>query len=154
MKPTLNPQRSTPDPRVQYWEDFFVYNANFVSIAPAAVQNVGIPIQADAVFRWYATTYYADIAGAVFTESAAPVPQCVLQITDSSSNRQLLLNPAPLSTIGGNGQLPFYLPQPREFAPNSNISLQLTNFSTASTYNVRLQLIGAKLMQGGGKALG
>jgi hypothetical protein len=138
--------------RYQMFEDFFVYGATFATIAANAVQNVNINIDAGSAFKWCAATMQCDLAGAAFTESAAPVPLCALQITDTGSGRQLFNQAQPLSALFGNGQLPFILPQPRGFMPNSNVSLQLSNFSAATTYTVRLALIGTKVFAGGGNA--
>lgn len=158
---------STPQPRVatmpptlqnplgyQMYEDFFVYTATFTGLAAAAVQTQNIQIQADSAFKWTMASMECDLAGAAYTEDATPVPLCALQISDSGSGRQLFSSAVPLPAIFGSGKLPFVLPQPRGFMPNSNISLQLTNFSAATTYTVRLALIGTKVFAGGGRVPG
>lgn len=146
-----------PDARTQRgpqnFEDFFVYNVEFADIAPADVQQGNIQIQADSAFKWTAAAVQADIAGAGYEAATRPIPLTSLQIVDTGSGRQLFSNPLPVETIFGNGGLPFILPIPRIFMPRSNIALTLSNISTDTTYNVRLQLIGTKVFKGGGQAL-
>lgn len=136
------PQRRA---RSQYAEDFFVYNVNFLAIGGATTQQANIQVQADSAFKWTGATFQADIGAAVYTESSRPIPLCALQMTDTGSGRQLFLNPVPVEALFGNGQLPFILPIPRIFMPNSVIQLSLNNLSAATTYNVRLQLVGIKV---------
>lgn len=151
MRPGVVPSTQDNPQGFQLFEDFFVYGATFASIAAGAVQTQNIQIEASSYFKWTHASMETDLAGATFTESAAPVPLCSLQISDSGTGRQLFNNAQPLSAIFGNGQLPFVLPVPRGFRPNSNIALTLTNFAAAQTYTVRLALIGVKLFPGGGR---
>lgn len=139
--PPAGPRRGA----TQFVEDFFIYNQNFLLIAPAAVQNQNIQVQADSAFKLTALSFQADIAAAAYTESTRPIPLCTLQMVDTGSGRQLFQNPAPIEAIFGNGQLPFILPLNRIFMPSSVIQMTLTNFSAATTYSVRLQLIGMKV---------
>lgn len=154
MPPVIPP--SAPNdvaPRSQFVEDFFVYNVTFQDIAPGDTQQGNIQIQADSVFKWTAAAMQADIAAAAYTEATRPLPLCALQMVDTGSGRQLFFNPLPIETIFGNGGLPFILPVPRIFMARSNISLTLSNFDVAVTYNVRLQLIGTKVFKYGGQNL-
>lgn len=145
MAPVIPPDARNPPRQSQYVEDFFVYNVDFLAIAPADVQQGNIQIQADSAFKWTASAFQADIAAAAYEASTRPIPLCTLQIVDTGSGRQLFSNPAPVETLFGNGGLPFILPIPRIFQPRSNIALTLANFDAAETYNVRLQLIGTKV---------
>lgn len=150
---TVRPPSAPPMPRVQYVEDYFVYNATFEAIAPADTQQANIQIQADSAFKWTKAALQADIDAAAYTESSRPIPLCTLQIVDSGSGRQLFFNALPVELVFGTGQLPFILPIPRIFQARSNISLTLANFDAATTYNVRLALIGTKIFGYGGNAL-
>lgn len=152
MAPVIPPE-ARQQQRSQFVEDFFVYNVDFLDIAPADVQQGNIQIQADSAFKWTAAAVQADIAGTSYEAATRPIPLCSLQIVDTGSGRQLFFNPLPVETIFGNGGLPFILPIPRIFMPRSNIALTLANFDAASTYNVRLQLIGCKVFEFGGRNL-
>lgn len=153
MPPVIPPTAPAGVPRSQFVEDFFVYNVNYADIAPGDTQQGNIQIQADSAFKWTAAAMQADTDEAAYTEATRPLPLCTLQIVDTGSGRQLFFNPLPIETIFGSGGLPFILPVPRIFMARSNISLTLTNFDAAVTYNVRLQLIGTKVFQYGGNNL-
>lgn len=146
---TLPPTADNPE-GYQVFEDFFGYGVTFTSIANGATQTQNIQIQADSAFKWTHATMEVDLAGAAVTESTIPVPLCTIQIADSGSGRQLFNTPLPLSALFGNGQLPFVLPVPRGFKPNSNITLTCANFSAGTTYTIRLALLGSKIFPGGG----
>jgi hypothetical protein len=139
--------------RIQYEEDFFVYTAQFAALAPAAVAQSSIQIQADSHFKWIKATLQCDIAAAAYLDSTRPIPLASLQITDGGTGRQLLFQAMPLETIFGSGALPFILPVPRIFRARSNISLSITNFSAATTYNIRLAFVGTKMFAKGGNPL-
>lgn len=138
---------------VQSVEDYFVYNVEFLDIAPAEVQQGNIQIQADSDFKWVAATFQADIAAAAYNAGDRPIPLVNLQIVDTGSGRQLFFNALPIETIFGSGQLPFILPIPRIFRARSSIALTMSNFDAAETYNVRLALIGTKIFTAGGRVL-
>lgn len=139
--------------RVQYEEDFFVYNATFTAIAPGDTQQANLQVQADSHFKWIKATMQADIGAAEYVNSAKPIPLAALQIVDSGSGRQLFLNALPLELVFGSGDLPFILPLPRVFRARSNIALTLSSFTANDTYNIRLALIGVKMFSKGGRAL-
>jgi hypothetical protein len=143
-----------PDtPRMQFEEDFFVYNVLFDAIAPGDTQQANIAIQADSHFKWIKATMQADIDAAAYTSGARPLPLAALQLVDSGSGRQLFLSALPLELVFGTGELPFILPIPRIFRARSNIALTLTNFDAAVTYDIRLALIGTKMFAKGGSPL-
>lgn len=139
-----------PQRRVQYWEDYTAYEVDFTSanLTNGATLNGAIQIQADSYFKWTKAAFYADIGGAVFTDSTRPIPQVTVQIQDSGSGRVLFNQAVPVVNVFGTGQLPFILPIPRIFMPRSSLALQVANYSTASAYNLRLTLIGTKIFQG------
>ncbi len=128
--------------------DFFVYEADFNALAAAASANNNINVQADSDFLLQKITYQADIAGGAQTSSTVVIPLCTIQITDGGSGRSLFALPAPIPNIFGTGQIPFILPTPKVFAAKSTITVILANYSNATTYNIRLSFIGAKLFNG------
>lgn len=139
---------ASPTPKIQYWEDFFVYDATFAALASLTSSQQNIQIQADSSFKWTAAAFYADIAAAAFTASAQPIPNVTIQILDTGSGRQLFQDPIPVPSVFGSGQLPFILPVPRIFKARSAIQLTAANFDAAVDYNLRLMLIGTKIFQG------
>lgn len=132
------------DERFARQRDFFVYEAETVAIATGGVTADTIQIQADADFIWQKAAYEADIAGAAQTANTRVVPNVLIQITDTGSNRQLFFNPIPIVNVFGIGALPFILPNPRLFIKTSTIQIDFTSFEAAVTPTVRLSFIGYK----------
>lgn len=140
---TSPPQPQTP--RVQYVEDFTVYELDFTGLASGGTANGAIQIQADSAFRWNKAAYFATIANAAFVLSGQPVPNVAVQIVDTGSGRQLFNASVPVPSVFGRGELPFILPVSRIFKERSSIAVTVTNFDAAVTYNLRLSFIGTKL---------
>lgn len=144
---------SPTPPRVQFQEDFFVYNVDFVAggvpgaIAHGATQNGNFQIEASSDFKLIKLAYFADIAAAAMQLATLVVPNVTLQITDSGSGRNLFNGAIPVPSIFGQGNLPFILPLPRIFRARSNIQIVATNFDAAVDYNLRLAFIGTKIFQ-------
>lgn len=123
---------------------FYVHRAKFDELAPEATQTTEIKIEADSDFFVYKLAYFADIAAAGQTDSSRVVPLVNVLITDGGSDRQLMRSPVPVPTIFGTGEIPFILPAPHRFRASSTISVAVTNFDEADTYNLTLALIGFK----------
>jgi hypothetical protein len=124
--------------------DFFVYEADYADLAPGATAQYIFTVQADSNFLWQDATYSADIDAAAYTIDSQPVPNCVVTIQDTSSGRQLMSNPVPVPNIFGLGREPYSLKNPRWFRANTQVTVSVTNFDAAVTYNLRLSLIGTK----------
>lgn len=125
--------------------DFFIYGSAAVSVAAAATGNDTIQVQADAAFELQKLAFFADIAGAVQTESTRVLPLMTIQITDQGSGRQLFSTPQAIPAMMGDGRFPFILPVTKIFSANSAITLNFVNFSVATTYSLRVSLIGSKI---------
>lgn len=125
--------------------DFFVYAVEVASLAAAANSTQQFNVEADSDFTLVKMACFADIAGAVQTDSSRVLPLVTLSIFDSGSGRNLQNVAFPLSNIAGSNGLPFVLPIPRLFKARSTVSLTFTNYSAATTYaNLYLTLIGFK----------
>lgn len=128
--------------------DFFIYPVLIASIANGITATKTIQIEADSAFILDKISSFASLAGAAQTEATKVVPQINAQLKDSGSGRELFNEPVPVSTFTGSGELPFVLPQPRVFVPNSSINMTFTNFSAAETYtNFYVALIGRKIFK-------
>lgn len=134
-------------PSSQVIKDFYVYQEDFTSLANGATATGTINIQADSDFVVQKLTYFADIALAAQTDSSRIVPLATVQITDSGSGRNLMESPSPINSVFGTGELPFILPTPKLFLARTTITMDITNFSTSSTYNIRLSFIGYKVFR-------
>jgi hypothetical protein len=123
----------------------------FTTLAAAASAQQQVLIQNDSDFECRRISWYATIANAAFVSAAIPVPSVTAVLTDSGSGRNLENNPVPLVMIGyGPLQQPFDLAWPKIFTRNSSITLTLTNFDAAASYNIRVTLHGRKIFPLGG----
>jgi hypothetical protein len=125
--------------------DFFVYDIDFAALAPGASANGQIQIQADADFELQKLTQFSDLAGALETEATRVLPLVTIQITDTGTGRQMFNAPVPIPALFGDGRIPFILPTTKLFSRNASVAFVLANYADADTYNIRLQLIGAKI---------
>ncbi len=128
-------------------KDFYVYEEDFGSIAAGASATGNVNIQADSDFVLQKLTYFADIGTAIQTDSSRVIPLLTVQITDSGSGRNLMESAVPVSNLFGTGQLPFILPQPKLFQSRTTINITIVNFSSATTYGLRLSLVGYKVFR-------
>lgn len=133
-----------PAPPAQM-RDFFVYDIDFAALAPNGTANGQIQIQADSDFELQQLAHFSDIAAATETESSRVLPLVTIQITDTGTGRQMFNAPVPIPALFGDGRIPFVLPTTKMFSRNASVSFVLSNYDAAATYNIRLQLIGAKI---------
>lgn len=141
---TRQPVKAKPIPP-KALRDFFIYGTASVAVAAAGTGNDTIQVQADAAFELQKLAFFADIAGAVQTDSSRVLPLVTVQITDQGSGRQLFSTPQAIPAMMGDGQFPFILPVTKIFSANSAITLNFANFSAATAYNIRVALIGSKI---------
>lgn len=123
---------------------FYTYQVTALALAAAGVATPSFQIESNSDFYLHKMTYIADIALAAVTDSTRVIPLVTILINDSGTGENLMSAAVPLSSIMGTGSLPFILPYPRKIAATSTIQLTLTNFSAATTYNLRLSFIGVK----------
>lgn len=135
------------DTEDQYVEDFWIENLNFLALAAAATAIGNIQVQADSAFKLTKLGAQVDLDGAVVTEATNPIALATINIVDNGSGRQLFSAPVAMGALFGNGRLPFILPIPRIFMPRSNIAVTITNYSAATTYNIRLAFVGSKIFE-------
>lgn len=128
-------------------QDFFIYQLAFSGLAAANSATDSFTIQADSDFRWEKATYFADIAAAGQTDSSRVVPLVTVLVTDTGSGRQLMDGAVPIPVLFGTGQIPFILHHPKVFGARATVSVTLTNFDAAQTYNIRLAFIGTKIFR-------
>lgn len=139
-----------PQPSDPYFaRDLFVYEVDFSALAAAASSTQTFTVQADSDFLWTKATMFADIAAAAQTDSTRVIPLCTVLIQDTGSGRNLMNSAVPVSSLFGTGELPLILPRQRLFISRAQVSITMTNFSAATTYNVRLSLIGEKAFKRG-----
>lgn len=147
MKPSAQAAQFASGPRQV--RKFAAYAANFGSLAAGAAAEQTIQILADSHFELQKLSFFADIAGAVQTESTRVLPLVTIQITDTGTGEQLFSIPVPIPAIMGDGRIPFILPTTRLFDPSAAIIVSLVNYSAATAYLTRVALIGAKIYKYG-----
>jgi len=126
-------------------KEFFVYEADFASVASGASATTNINIQADSDFVLQKLTYHADIASAAVTDSSRIIPNATVILTDTGSGRQLMESAIPIPSLFGVGELPFILPTPRLFSARATLTVVVANFDAAVTYALKLSFMGYKL---------
>lgn len=121
-------------------KDWYGYPLLFSALAPGAAT---LTFQIDAASDFFLTALSflceADLTTSV-TVSTFVVPKVTVQVTDGGSSRNLFQNQVPLYSVFGDGDHPHRLIHPRLFVRNSAITVNLTNYSTATTYS-RLYLM-------------
>lgn len=127
--------------------DFFIYELDFSTLAAAGVAQSSFTVQTDSNFLWQNACMFADIAGAPETDDSRVLPLVTCTIQDTSSGRQLSSQPVAIPSQFGTATDPFVLPTPRFFRANTQVTVSLSNYSAATTYNIRLQFIGTKFFK-------
>lgn len=125
----------------------FTYSTSFsnANLTAGATATNQLPIQSDAPFLIQAQTYTANVAAAGQTASSATYPIASVLITDTGSGMQLSNQPVPVTSLFGNGQFPFVLPEPLMLAARTNLQIAVTNNDAAQAYNLTLNFHGVKL---------
>jgi hypothetical protein len=133
--------------RAKRRQEFFTYSTGrpAAAIAAGGTQTPFINIQSDADFVIEKLSYAADIAGAVANIGNTPVPNVNVLLTSTGSGSNLMNVAVPLSSLFGDGRLPFILPYPRVLPANSQLQITLTSFEAASTPFITLNFIGRKM---------
>lgn len=127
------------------YKENYNYAGVLASLANGVAGAANIQIESNADFICEKFSVFADIAGAVQTESSRVLPLCTLMITNSGSARQMMNRPVPLPALVGDGRLPYVLSVPLTFKANSLVQIDLANYSAATTYaNIYVVLHGFK----------
>lgn len=128
-----------------YITEFYIYSVEFTGLLTDTSATGSINIQADSDFILQKLTAFSDIAEADQTANTRVIPLVSALITDTGSSRQLMDRAIPIPNMFGTAEIPFILPAPRNFRANSVITVQLSNFNAATTYNIKLAFIGHKI---------
>jgi hypothetical protein len=123
---------------------FYVYGLTFLAVAPGASSTLNIAIDAQSDFELRKMNQFSDIAQAGTVEGTRVMPNVTCVITEASNSLQMMSAPIAIPSLFGSGGLPFILPIPVLFKANSIITVTLTSFDAATTYNVRLAFIGIR----------
>ena len=124
--------------------DFFIYEVDFSGLVSGQTALQTFTIQADSNFLWQRGRFQADIASAAFVLNTTPIPNIVLDISDTSSGRHLSSSPSPVSAWFSGPVDRSDLINPRWFRSNTQVTVAATNYDAAVTYDLRLSFVGTK----------
>lgn len=131
-------------------EDFFTYNIQFEDLAAGATAVGFIQIEADSDFLIQKLAYFSAVDGSAQTFNTMDIPLVTVLIVDTGSGRQIMNNPVPITSLFGDGRLPYILPTPKLFVKNTRINVTVFNFSTATEYDdIFLNFEGKKIFTSG-----
>ena len=112
------------------------YNLTFASLAAGATATQTLNIAANADFIALTLHHRANVAAAAQNVSTKTAPLARILITDSGSNEQFTNTAVDLENYSTNGNIINTLPYPRIISGRSTLTVTLTNYDAASTYNV------------------
>lgn len=115
-------------------EDFYIYGIQFESLNDGQSDTGFIQIEADSDFLIQKLAYFSLPTDATVQVQTVDVPLVTVVIVDTGSGRQLMNIPIPISTLFGDGRLPYILPTPKLFTKNTRINVTVNNFSGVVDY--------------------
>jgi hypothetical protein len=106
-----------------------------------------INIDAGTDFYWFASSYQADLGGVAFdpVSNQPLVPLITVIITDTGSQRNLMNQAVPVTTIAGDGKLPYRLLLPRLFKANSIVQFNWSSYEDTNADSLRFVMHGFRL---------
>ena len=120
----------------------YAYTITFSSLAPAATASGIINIAANADFVATMFHHRANVAAAAQTVSNKTAPLIRILVTDSGSNEQFTNAPVDIENYSTNGNIINDLPYPRIVSGRSTLTIQVTNYDAAATYNLDVSVEG------------
>lgn len=143
-----NQTRIQRPPQDKLNADFYAYNILFQTLNAGTSQTANIQIQADSDFEIQKLTAFA--ANANTTEPAnTAMPLVTVLLTDTGSGRQMTDIAVPISSLFGNAQLPFILPNTKILQARAVLAVQISNFGSGVNYSyIQLSFIGRKIFRG------
>lgn len=109
------------------------------SVAPNGQSTLQIDKAVD--FYWIATTVHADVVGAAQTESSIVVPLVNIEVTDGSSQKDLVNMDLPISSFGSLGERPNRLVNPRRIRAQTVLVFTYTAIVAAGTTYTNLYVV-------------
>lgn len=122
--------------------DSYNYNVLVPQLAAAGTAQGVIQIQADSDFAIAYMSGAGVAGGAVLTNVLATI-----QIQDTGTGKTFFNQPTLFPLVMGSGGLPFYLPAPRVVAPQTSLTITITNLSGTTT-DFYINFLGARIYYG------
>jgi hypothetical protein len=118
------------------------YNLTFTALAAGTSATQTLNIAANADFIALTLHHRANVAAAAQNVSTKTAPLARILITDSGSNEQFTNTAVDLENYSTNGNIINTLPYPRIISGRSTLTMTLSNFDAASTYNIDVFIEG------------
>jgi len=112
------------------------YNLTFSALASGASATQTLNIAANADFIALTIHHRANVAAAGQNVSTKTAPLARILVVDSGSNEQFTNSAVDLENYSTNGNIINTLPYPRIISGRSTLTVTLTNFDAAQTYNI------------------
>lgn len=112
------------------------YNLTFDALAPGATATQTLNIAANADFIALTLHHRANVAAALQNVSTKTAPLARILVVDSGSNEQFTNSAVDLENYSTNGNIINTLPYPRIISGRSTLTVTLTNYDAAATYNI------------------
>lgn len=112
------------------------YNLTFTALAPGASATQTLNIAANADFIALTLHHRANVAAAAQNVSTKTAPLARILVTDSGSNEQFTNSAVDLENFSTNGNIINTLPYPRIISGRSTLTVSLTNYDAAATYDI------------------
>lgn len=113
------------------------YNLTFSALAAAGTASQTINIAANADFIFTGLHHRANVAAAGQTVQTKTAPLVRVLITDSGSNEQFTNSAVDLENYSSNDFI-ISMDYPRIVSGRSTLTVQVTNYDAAQTYNLDL----------------
>lgn len=128
--------------------DFFTYSILFATFAAATTPVGSFNIDQEADFEWMYSSFFADIAGGAQTNDTRVLPLVTVNLSAGGAAARPLQNiQVPITSLFGDGMIPFRLPQPKILKAGQTLTAQITNVSAATSYRLWLNFVGRKLFK-------
>lgn len=127
------------------WIEPYDYPLSFAALAPGATQTQTIQINANADFVIAQLSYHANIAVGAQNVGNKTVAAARVQIVDTGSARPFFASAADLENVCANASPQRVRPYPRWTSGNTSLSVAMSNYSPAETYNIEFLVSGASV---------
>lgn len=126
--------------------EFFTYGISFLAVAPAAIVDKILTLDASSDFLWLYSAWSAATSGGntAWAEATRQLPSSTIMLTPGDTNAQMMSQAVPVGHIFGSGEMPFVLPAPRKLPARTTLEFVFTNLDSTITYDIYLSLIGVK----------
>lgn len=132
--------------------DAFWYTASVAGLSSVAPNgNALVNMDGDSYFWCVALTAVANIAGAAYTESTAPLPLVAIQIADTGTGKTLMNASVLIPGMFGDGKRPYRFVKPRVFNPNATVqfTFDASLMAAGTTYGIQVIMHGWKQLLSG-----